>query len=180
MQRIMDAEAGVEAYVAGEGHRQVRAESVCPRCGRGGRLHRHGSYRRHVTDRAGRAVLIAVARFLCLACRRTISYLPSFALSYRLVQAATVQAFLRGNCTGRDVQARAEVLRGYERRIEAFASEVVRTIGYGFGRGPPPSADLSRWLEEACGSLAAATRRLVTQYKITLFKRYQVHQPLQS
>jgi hypothetical protein len=74
MQRIMDVETGVEAYVAGEAHRQVRAEPVCPRCRRGRRLHRHGSYGRHVTDGAGRAVLIAVARFLCLACRRTISF----------------------------------------------------------------------------------------------------------
>lgn len=45
-----------------------------------------------------------IARFLCVGCGRTISYLPDFALSYRLVQARTFAAFLDGEHARREVQ----------------------------------------------------------------------------
>jgi len=85
------------------GHRQVIAERRCPRCERSGRLHRHGVYGRGVTGTAGQIMVILVARFLCLVCGRTVSYLPSFALSYRLVGAATLEAFLDGARERRDI-----------------------------------------------------------------------------
>ncbi|MBI4621964.1 MAG: hypothetical protein HY736_01940 [Verrucomicrobia bacterium] len=106
-----------------------------------------------------------------------MSYLPSFALSYRLVQAATFEAFLEGRFDSRDVQNWAGLLRQYERRMQAFGAELLRVVGGGFGRGPPRLSALWPYLKEACGSLAAATRRLVTQFNITLFARYQCHQP---
>ena len=89
MQRIYFTALTPEQYVATEAHRQVIAELVCPRCGKG-RLHRHGQYGRGITGMAGQLLGLCVARFLCLACGGTVSYLPSFALSYRLVQAATL------------------------------------------------------------------------------------------
>ena len=85
MQRIYRCESSPEQYLESEGHRQVRGEVVCPRCGQSTGLHRHGTYARWVTGRTGRALRILVTRFLCLSCERTVSYLPDFALSYRLV-----------------------------------------------------------------------------------------------
>jgi hypothetical protein len=100
MQRIEECASSAEEYVKSEGHRQVRPERSCPRCGRRQRLHRHGSYGRSVTSAVGKVLRILVARFLCRGCRRTVSYLPGFALSYRVVGAATVEAFLTGSAAG--------------------------------------------------------------------------------
>jgi hypothetical protein len=142
----------------------------------GGPLHRHGSYERGITTTVGRIVVILVARFLCPQCQHTVSYLPDFALSYRLVQAATLEAFLNGEWARRDVQAWTTLLQSYRRRMRAYAAAVRRVVGACFGRAPP-TADLGSWLREACGSVRAATRRLVADFRITLFHRYQCHQP---
>lgn len=121
--------------------------------------------------------MIIVARFLCRGCWRTVSYLPSFALSYRLVRVATVEAFLEGRHGGRDVQAYEGLLRNYRRQMHAFAVEMIRVVGFGLGLAPPGPAGLWRWLKEACGGLAAATRQLVTHFRVTTLRRYQCHQP---
>ena len=177
VQRIYPCELTPEQYVANETHRQVRPEPVCPRCGKLVRLHRHGVYRRGITASLGQIVTIWIARFLCRACGRTVSYLPSFALSYRLVQVATVEAFLEGKRTRRDVERWEAVLQTYRRGMVVYAAQVVRTIGCAFGRAPPVAPSLWSWLKRACGGLDPATRRLVTDFRITLFHRYQCHQP---
>lgn len=177
MQRIYACELTVEQYVETQAHRQVMAERVCPICGASGGLRRHGTYERGVTTQLGQAIVILIARFLCEGCARTVSYLPGFALSYRLVSAATFEAFLDGRHDRRDVQAWGELLKTYRRRMAAFGPNIVRVVGFGLGLAPPPPAGLWPWLKEACGGLAAATRRLVALFKITVFKRYQCHQP---
>jgi hypothetical protein len=122
-----------------------------------------------------------IARFLCVGCALTISYLPDFALSYRLVQAGSFEAFLDGQRGRRDVQTWETVLQSYQRRMLANAALVVRVVGCGFGRAPPtPTQGLWPWLKEACGSIESATRRLVTDFRITLFNRYRCHQPTRN
>lgn len=177
MQRIYLSNLTPEKYVATQAHRQVRPEKICPLCGKCDCLEGHGTYERGITYATGQIASMFVARFLCVKFYLTVSYLPSFALSYRLVQAATFEAFLDGGCDQRAVQRWDGVLRQYRRRMQAFGSELLRVVGGGFGRGPPASPALWPYLKEACGSLAAATHRLVTQYKISLFGRYQCHQP---
>jgi len=177
MQRIYPCELTVEQYVASEMQRQVVAESVCPRCRSAEGLRRHGSYGRWVTAEDGAAVLILVARFLCAGCDRTISYLPSFSLSYRLIGAATFEAFLNGDRRALAVGRWEDLLRSYERRMHAFHPQLLRVVGRGLGRAPPGGKALWPWLKEACGSIAAATRRLVEHFKITVFRSYQCHQP---
>jgi Domain of unknown function (DUF6431) len=176
MQRIYDSDLTPEEYVATKAHRQVRPDKICPICGECDCLQCHGKYDRGITYATGKITAMSVARYLCVKFQRTVSYLPSFALSYRLVQAATLEAFLEGRGDRRDVQRWDGVLRQYRRQMQAFGSELLRVVGGGFGRAPPASPAPWRYLKEACGSLAAATRRLVTQYKITLFGRYQCHQ----
>jgi transposase-like protein len=178
MQRIYPCELTPEQYVASERHRQVVPETVCPRCGRNEGLRRHGSYERGITNGVGRAMVLRVARFRCVACRRTVSYLPDFALSYRLVQAATLEAFLEGKLERRDVTRQQTLLEDYRRRLTRYAAVLWRTVGCGLGRAPPAlAAGVWPWLKEACGSLTTAARRLVAQFRITLFARYQCHQP---
>jgi transposase-like protein len=177
MQRIYPCELTPEQYVATEGHRQIRPEAVCPRCGQGGPLHRHGRYRRGITGSAGQVLDIYVARFLCAACGGTVSYLPGFALSYRLVQVGTFEAFLSDRRERRDVQRWQSVLQDYRRRLAAFAVQVWRIVGCGLGRAPPADGALWPWLREACGGLEPAPPPLVAAFRIGLFRRYQCHQP---
>jgi len=180
MQRILPWAQTPEVYWASEAHREVRAETVCPRCGTLGPLHRHGTYPRSITGEVMKILEILVARFLCLACCRTVSYLPEFALSYRLVRAATFEAFLAGERGRVDVQRWETHLVTYRRRMEVFAPELGRRIGCGLGRAPPRDGRLWPWLKEACGGIEPATRRLVGEFKVTLFKRYQCHQPAET
>jgi len=177
MQRIYPCELTAEAYVASEAQRQVMAERVCPRCGRPGRLHRHGNYRRGITGGIGQIVTIWVARFLCLGCRRTVSYLPNFALSYRLVAVGTFEAYLDGMRARRDVRRWEALLQEYERRMNAYRVALWRRIGHGLGGSPPVGEGPWPWLKEACGVLGSAACRLVNEFRTSLFKRYQCHQP---
>ena len=177
MQRIYFTALTPEAYVASEAHRQVIADLICPRCGKG-RLHRHGTYRRGLTGLLGQLLWLVVARFLCGGCGHTVSYLPSFALSYRIVRAATFEAFLDGMLDRVDVQRWQSVLADYRRRMTRFAVELVRTVGCGFGRAPPAEGGaVWPWLKGACGGVESATRLLVATFHLTLFRRYQCHQP---
>ena len=177
MQRIYPCELTPEQYIATQVQRQIRPEAVCPRCSKTGTLHRHGCYARGITGSVGQVLCILIARFLCLACRRTVSYLPSFALSYRLVQAPSFEAFLDGKVGLRDVQTWQTLLQEYRRRMEKYAVEIFRIVGCGLGRAPPSAPLVWPWLKAACGSLSSATRQLVTIFQITPFKRYQCHQP---
>lgn len=65
----------------------------CPNCGQAGELVGHGSYRRRPCD-PEHTFLIRVKRFLCNACHRTISLLPSFCLPHRHYLAETIQSVL--------------------------------------------------------------------------------------
>jgi hypothetical protein len=176
MQRIYSISLSPEQYNTQESHRQIVPETTCPACSRCDSLHRHGTYWRWVTCSLGQAISITVARFLCLACRCTVSYLPSFALSYRLVNAQTVDAFLQGELQREDVQRNQELLQTYKRRMLAFAPVLIATVGAGLGMAPPERSPVWGWIKKACGSLTAATRQLVIGFRITLFDRYQCHQ----
>lgn len=177
MQRIYRCESTAEQYEASEGHRQVLSEAVCPCCGRPGRLHRHGAYRRGITGVLGQIVMIWVARFLCMECRRTVSYLPHFAFSYRLVAVGTFEAFLEGRRSRRDVLGWEALLEKYERRMNVYGEVLWRAIGHGLGTAPPVRGGPWPWLKEACGGLGPAACRLVNEFRTTLFGRYHCHQP---
>lgn len=175
MQRIYPTALTPNDYRDSQGHQQIIPESVCPNCVRGS-LHRHGVYDRWISW-LGQAISIFIARFLCSHCRRTVSYLPAFALSYRVVNTATVQAFFDGQTERAEVQSWLSLLQSYRRRREAFAPELIGAVGSGLGLAPPAQGPLWPWLKKACGSLESATRQLVSEFKITLFNRYQCHQP---
>ena len=141
VQRIYLCDLTPEEYVATEAHRQIRPDEICPICGGCDCLQAHGTYERGITQKTGIVGSMCVARFLCVETGRTVSYLPSFALSYRLVQASTFEAFLEGRLERQDVQRWAELLRQYSRRMRVFGAELLRVVGGGFGRAPPaPSA----------------------------------------
>jgi hypothetical protein len=183
MQRILECALTVEQYIEKKMYAQVSPEPICPCCSRLTTLNRHGTYDRGVADRNGNVHETPIARFLCLLCHHTVSYLPSFALTYCLLQGSTFEAFLSDDWSGRDVQTHLELLQVYQRRMTAFGPQLIHMVGYGFGRAPPVVSSsrctgLWAWLKEACGSIPTATRQLVAMFKITLFNRYQCHQPV--
>jgi hypothetical protein len=65
----------------------------CPLCQAKRRLTAHGCYTRTLTDTAFDG-LIPVRRYLCEACRRTVSLLPEFALPYLRSSVTVIALFL--------------------------------------------------------------------------------------
>jgi transposase-like protein len=65
----------------------------CPQCQSGQRMVGHGFYRRTLVD-AGFEGSIRVRRYLCLACQRTVSLLPEFALPYLRFSVSVIALFL--------------------------------------------------------------------------------------
>ncbi len=66
----------------------------CAQCGAKKPLRAHGFYYRTVSD-AGFDGVIRVCRYLCLACRRTLSLLPEFVLPYLRSAVAVIGLFLK-------------------------------------------------------------------------------------
>jgi len=65
----------------------------CPQCGAQLPLIGHGFYSRTLVDGAFEGV-IRVRRYLCRACRRTVSLLPEFALPYLRFSVSVIALFL--------------------------------------------------------------------------------------
>jgi len=178
MQRIYPSPWTPKEYVSTEAHLQIIPDSVCPRCQGSSVLHRHGCYARWLVSVLGELWRLQIARFLCPACKRTISYLPDFALTYRLLGPASLAAFLDEREDRPDVCRFWTLLASYRRRFQAFGGELIRNVGAGLGLAPPLSIQgLWPWLKAAGDSLATVTRQLVSTFKIGLLRRYQCHQP---
>jgi hypothetical protein len=176
MQRVYEVKLSPEDYQQQDAGARVEPEAQCPSCLQKARLHRHGFYSRSVTSSRGLILWIRVARFWCSLCRRTISYLPDFALSYRLVNARTVERFLKGDRQSPDVQRCHDRLLGYRNKMLAFLPILIRGVGRAFDWIPRPPDPCWASLMRAGGSFAAATRQLVSRLGITLFARYACHQ----
>ncbi|MEW6082212.1 MAG: DUF6431 domain-containing protein [Bacillota bacterium] len=67
----------------------------CPCCGAGVRLERHGYYFRNVLTKAGE-YRVAIARYLCRSCHRTVSLVPCFLLPYFQRTKEVILESLRG------------------------------------------------------------------------------------
>jgi hypothetical protein len=178
MQRIYPSPWTPEEYESQQAYQQIVPESVCANCHRAVKLHRHCRYQRWVVTLLGKLLQIWIARFLCPLCRLTVSYLPDFALTYRVLQVETFEAFLDHDIDRPDVRSFVDLLASYQRRLHQFAPELIRTVGAGLGLPPPRSSQgLWPWLKKAGKGLRPLTRRLVTDFKIGLLKRYRCHQP---
>lgn len=176
VQCIYHCSLSPEEYLVQGGHRLVAVRSGCPRCGWCGKLRRHGSYERGISTNAGLLIRIHIARFLCQSCHHTISYLPAFAFTYRLIQVATFEAFLEGRFQRPDVRRREDLLRQYRRRMQCYGNRLLRIVQKRFGRAPPGPDQMWPFLKTAYGALDSATCRLVTQFEVTVFGQYRCHQ----
>jgi len=108
-----------------------------------------------------------------------VSLLPSFALSYRLLNNALVESFFLGKELGQAERRWEELLKSYRRRAQQFSKRLIAIIGTGFGLAPPPVSEVGElidWFTGLCGGLGPATEQLVNRWAVTLFGLYRCHQ----
>lgn len=119
------------------------------------------------------------AAFFCRYCLRTVSLLPSFALSYRLVQSELVERFILGRELAAAELRWEGLLKAYRKRAQQFCAKLLALVGLGFGVAPPLVNEVVKlvdWLTRLCGGLGPATEQLVNRWAITLFGIYRCHQ----
>ena len=97
MQMLYPFRGSIQQYIEqvesiGEADRYRPAS--CPQCESKQPLMCHGFYKRTVAD-MGSDCVIRVRRFLCRACRRTVSLLPEFVLPYLRFTIRVISAFLK-------------------------------------------------------------------------------------
>jgi len=86
----------------------------CALCGAKNPLRAHGFYWRTVSD-PGFDGRIRVCRYLCLACRRTISLLPEFVLPYLRSAIAVIGLFLKARLLHHKTLKQSAVVAGDSR-----------------------------------------------------------------
>jgi len=138
---------------------------ACLRCNALDRFGGHGSYPRNAVDHV-QTVPIRVKRFLCAACHKTVSVLPTFCLPRRHYQTSTVQVVLDvripGQASWSAIRARflpADLPTHTTCRewVGAFAKRSQPYLGHLLGQ-------LSRWqlapgkIEVALDEMAIASR----------------------
>ena len=79
---IVEFHCLVHEYIDQFGRLDFPRPAVCPNCHATGVFIGHGSYPRHPVD-ATRDYRLRIKRWLCTACRHTLSLLPSFLLRFR-------------------------------------------------------------------------------------------------
>ena len=117
----------------------------CPQCPAKRSLTAHGFYTRTLIE-VGFDGVIAVRRYLCQSCRRTVSLLPEFALPYLRFSLVVIALFLI-----------ARLLDG--RTLQASLQTVAAAKGWvSYQRGQFWVRRFRRQAETMCGALAALTR----------------------
>lgn len=139
MQQVITLLSSPEQYAEKGLGRTVSRPAVCPYCTSGAALEAHGYYQRWVSafEPVGRLVRIRVRRSFCRRCELTVSLLPSFALTYRLLNSELVRWFLTGQPLRGAEQRWQALLQRYCARVERFCPQLIALIGREFGLTPP-------------------------------------------
>lgn len=178
MQIIFLTPESVEEYEKRQSQTAVAAPPSCPNCGSNQRLQALGYYHRYVTRQDNRTPRIAVRRFRCTRCRRTVSFLPGFAQPYKLVASDTIEAFMAGDIERPDVGCWYQRLVHYRSQFTAWAPRLLLHVkeAIPFGRHPHPHRIWNSVMKWA-GNLTLATSRLIRAFGLTLFGEYKCHLP---
>jgi len=133
MQIVWDFGVGVEEYVQEFVCVVFPMLLECPCCGAGVRLERHGYYFRNVLARAGE-YRVAIARYLCRSCRRTVSLVPCFLLPRFQRSKEVILESLREVLLRRRFVPYRQIAEFYRRRllrnVNAIAA-ALRDMGWG-------------------------------------------------
>lgn len=111
MQMLYPFRGSIQQYIERVGSMEEADRcrpAKCPQCKSKQRLLCHGFYKRTVVDFDWDGV-IRVRRYLCMACRRTVSLLPEFVMPYRRFAIVVIAAFLKARLwRGQTLKAAAE------------------------------------------------------------------------
>ncbi len=118
----------------------------CPQCESKQPLMCHGFYKRTVAD-MGSDCVIRVRRFVCSACRRTVSLLPEFVLPYLRFTIVVIAAFLK-----------ARLRSGQTLKV---AAETAQQAGMPYQRGQQWVRRFQAQAENTCAALTALVRPMV-------------------
>jgi hypothetical protein len=178
MQKIYPCSLSPEEYNKTEHHSQVQCDSVCPHCQKALGLRALGYYIRWITTLLGTPLQIRVRRFRCRSCKGNVSYLPSFAQTYRVVHPQIVQDFIDGQQPSNAMQRWWGLLQAYRRSWQKWAQTLRQELGCAFGRPAENETDSSFWqrLRKHGGSVMELMIQLIKGWKVTLFGRYCCHQ----
>jgi hypothetical protein len=179
LQIIVRVTGTPEEYVAAQKHLSMARPHRCPHCLVVRLLVALGYYVRGLSGTDSRYLRVSVRRFRCRACGRTVSLLPDFAQPYRLVRNEVIERYFSSEMERILAQRNTFLLRCYWQRFGTWLPELRRAVGAGLGRSPPASQQQRWWrfLMDATGDLARATRRLTGIKQVTIFGRYRCHQP---
>jgi len=135
MQIVFAFGAGVKCYRGAIEKSRVYEPDRCPGCQAKGCLVRHGVYWRKPRD-GEQVYRIPIQRWLCKACRHTVSALPDFAMRFRWYLVEVIQGVVAGREEGRaswaQMQFRAGTaphLRTMRRWCKSFGREANRWLG---------------------------------------------------
>lgn len=182
MQIIVRLKCTQEEYLVAQMQSSMSRPHHCPNCRARRSLAALGYYERWLSGADGRLAKIAIRRFRCRICHRTVSLLPDFAQPYRLVRSSAIELYFGGDVVADEVQRMIYLLRCYWRRFVTWLPRLRRALAAHLGLSPPVSKPREWWafLMDATGSLAHATCRLVAEVRTTVFGRYRCHQPRPS
>jgi len=146
MQMLYRFRGSIQQYIEGVGSieeaNRCRPGS-CPQCKSKQPLVCHGFYKRTVVELEWEGV-IRVRRYLCMACRRTVSLLPEFVLPYLRFGIVVMAAFLKTRLwCGQTLKA---------------AAEAAHQVGMPYQRGQQWVGRFRRQAEGLSTSLTALTR----------------------
>jgi transposase-like protein len=149
MQMLYAFSSSIQQYIERIGSReQVNRcrPANCPQCESKQPLVSHGFYKRTVVD-VDTDCVIRVRRYLCWACRRTVSMLPEFVLPYLRFTIMVIGAFLK-----------ARLLLGQTLKA---AAETAHQAGMPYQRGQQWVGRFRHQAESVSAALAALVRPMV-------------------
>ncbi len=151
MQMLYPFSGTIQQYNEQHGHSHCRRPCFCVLCGEKKPLRAHGYYSRTVSE-PGLDDRIQVPRYLCLACRRTISLLPEFVLPYIRFALTFIAAFLKARLLDHKTIKQSAAIAGDSTMPYQRGQQWARRFrGQGSGLSaalaaltkPPPAPDFS-------------------------------------
>jgi Domain of unknown function (DUF6431) len=177
MQVLVAFPGDPESYLKSGAERSMTPPSPCPHCGSHRKLRLLGYYERFITTTTGALERMKVRRFRCRDCRHSVSLLPNFCLSYRLVRGESVARFLRGDGIDALDLPWQELLLRCRRRFESWIPQLGELTHSAFGVhwNGLPSHLVWTGMEVFFGGWTEARHRILGKCGVTMLGAYCCH-----
>jgi hypothetical protein len=177
MQLLVSYQGAPESYVQSGAERRMTPPTPCPNCGCHRKLRLLGYYERFVSTMAGGLARMKVRRFRCRDCRLTVSLLPDFCISYRLVRGESVARFLRGDGIEAPDLPWQDLLFNCQKKFSAWIPELEELLHVGFGVQCQGLSPKQAWIgmETHFGDWTKARFQILAKCGATMLGRFCCH-----